>query len=84
MVGEALLEYFRNDNCIYLTSSMFKYLRTVMEDLVEQVDSGESSTYVLTSLLSILKLITINLRCLSVCKIGLNDIVSPDECAAYE
>lgn len=34
VVGEALLEYFRNDNCIYLTSSMFKYLRTVMEDLV--------------------------------------------------
>ena len=84
VIGEALLEYFRNDNCIYLTSSMFKYLRTVMEGLLEPLGRKEVNPYVLISLCSILKLIRINLRCLSVCKIGLNDIVSPDECAAFE
>lgn len=38
----------------------------------------------LASLSSILRLIKINLRCLSVCKIDLQDIVSPEECAEFQ
>lgn len=40
VIGEALEEYFRKDSCIYLTEPMFKYLRIVLEDLIEQAGRG--------------------------------------------
>ena len=83
VIGEALEEYFRKDSCIYLTEPMFKYLRIVLEDLIDQAGRGKVSTYMLASLSSILRLIKINLRCLSICKIDLQDIVSAEECAEF-
>ena len=84
VIGDSMREYFRKDHCIYLTKTMFKYLRVVHEDLLAQAASGSVNPYMLASLHSIIRLQKINLRCLAICKIDLNEIVSKEECEGFE
>ena len=84
VIGDSMREYFRKDHCIYLTKTMFKYLRVVHEDLLSQATSSSVNPYMLASLHSIIRLQKINLRCLAICKIDLNEIVSKEECEGFE
>ena len=84
VVGDAMVQYFRKESCIYLTKVMFKYLRIVYEDLLEQAAAGEVNPYMLASLSSIARLLKINLRCLSICRLDLQEIVTKAECDGYE
>ena len=56
VIGDDMEKYFRKENCIYLTKTMFKYLRVVHEDLLAQTAAGNVNVYMLTSLNSIIRL----------------------------
>ena len=56
VIGDDMEKYFRKENCIYLTKTMFKYLRVVHEDLLAQTAAGNVNVHMLTSLNSIIRL----------------------------
>lgn len=76
VVGQDLLKYFRQNYCIYLTQTMFEYLSKQAVSLSEQQVSSEVNLYSLASTSAVLKLIKCNLRCLAICKLSLDDILS--------
>lgn len=73
------MKYFRHDNCIFLTKTMFRFLLTLTNSLLERVKQGEVNSYVLASLSSLTTLVKINMRCLTICKINLDQIISKEE-----
>ena len=84
VIGDDKKKYFRRDHCIYLTKTMFKYLRVVYEDLIANAEAGEATPFTLASLSSIVRLLRTNLRCLSTCKVELHEIISKEECDGFE
>lgn len=76
VVGSELLKYFRHDYCVYLTVTYFKFLELSAKSLATDFQGGESTDtvnlYSLASLSSVLRLIRLNLRCMSICKISLD------------
>ena len=76
VIGEGLLAYFRKDHCIYLTKAMFKYLNLIWVSLSAQQAQGEISIHMLASLSALIRLVRINLRCLGVCRVDLDQIIT--------
>ena len=81
VIGEDLLKYFRKDHCIYLTKTMFKYLNLVSIDLC---NTEGITVYKLASLNALIRLIKINLRCLAICKINLDTIVTTEQYQSFD
>ena len=79
-----MLTYFRQDHCIYLTKTMFQYMKTMALSLSGQKDTGSVNIYMLASLSSLLRILQINLRCLAICKINLEDIISEEEYLSFQ
>ena len=79
VIGSDLMTYFRKDSCVYLTRTMFKYLNSVADSLRAQVETGDVNIYLLASLSALVRLIKVNLRCLAVCKLLLDDVVSEED-----
>jgi len=77
-------QYFRKDYCIYLTKTMFKYLNLLCVSLTSQLAKGEVSVYMIASLSALIRLVKINLRCLAICKVDLDQLVSKEECQNFE
>ena len=83
VIGSALFSYFRKDYCIYLTKTMFKYLNLLAVSLCERRGEAGLSICILPSLSALIRLIKINLRCLAICKINLDQIVLPEEYESF-
>ncbi len=79
VIGEELLKYFRRDHCIYLTKTMFNYMSLLLESLHSQQASGDVNIYLLASLSSLIRIVKINLRCLTVCKINLEELITAEQ-----
>ena len=82
VVGDQLMKYFRVDHCIYLTRHMFDFLGKLATSLTSQIINESLSEYSLASLSAVIRLIQINLRCMTACKVSLEDIcISMDQSA---
>ena len=84
VIGEDMKQYFRKDYCIYLTKTMFKYLNLLSVSLTSQLAKGKVSVYMIASLSALIRLVKINLRCLAICKVDLDQLVSKEECQNFE
>lgn len=83
VIGEDLLKYFRKDDCIFLTKTMFKYVEILIKELHAQQTGGDISVYTLASLSSLIRLTRTNLRCLSITKINLSEVIAAEEYASF-
>ena len=79
LIGLKMMNFFKKQNAVYLTKAMFHNLLSLHKKIIPKVAKGKVNIYSQISLLAVIKLLRTNLKCLTVCKITLSQILSAKE-----